>query len=285
MTSRVYAVGVQDREPPAPPAPLAPGASQRERADYREPVSKHREEVREFCNSLAAELTGTDRPSLRSYLHTAQDGTPQLRLSVFESGSDEAAALERAGAEFLYTEDPEPSVEGQVLRIPATFQHQTVGQVLTPEQIRHDGGSRNGLAGAVRRQAREVPVEAAQQERWMTATRDETNGTLLITWARNPSPQPTEQDGGRGLPALTVGELITLLEQLPPDMPVWAEGCDCVNEVKGVGLYRHGLDDEEGPQCILVADVDYYGVLGPTLRERDAVRSREREQARQEDAK
>ena len=285
MTSRVYAIGLQGLEPPVPPAALAAGASREERASYSESMFRHREQVRKFCNSLAAELTGTDRPPLRSYLHTAQDGTPQLRLSVFETGSDAAAALEKAGAEFLYTEDLEPSVEGQILRIPATFQHQTVGQGMTPEQIRNDGISRKRLAGAIRRQALEVPGVAAQQVRWMTATRDETNGTLLITWVRNPSPQPTEQNGGRGLPALTVGELIALLEQLPPDLPVWAEGCDCVNEVKGAGIYRHGPDDEEGPRCILVADIDYYGVLGPTPEERNATRRRAREQARQEEAK
>ena len=285
MTSRVYAIGLQGLEPPVPPAALAAGASREERASYSESMFRHREQVRKFCNSLAAELTGTDRPPLRSYLHTAQDGTPQLRLSVFETGSDAAAALEKAGAEFLYTEDLEPSVEGQILRIPATFQHQAVGQGMTPEQIRNDGISRKRLAGAIRRQALEVPGVAAQQVRWMTATRDETNGRLLITWARNPSPQPTEQDGGRGLPVLTVGELIALLEQLPPDLPVWAEGCDCVNEVKGAGIYRHGPDDEEGPRCILVADIDYYGVLGPTPEERNATRRRAREQARHEEAK
>jgi hypothetical protein len=285
MTSRVYAIGLQGLEPPVPPAALAAGASREERASYRESMFRHREQVREFCNSRAAELTGTDRPPLRSYLHTAQDGTPQLRLSVFETGSDAAAALEKAGAELLYTEDPEPSVDGQTLRIPATFQHQTVGQGLTPEQIRDDGISRKRLAGAIRRQAPGVPREAGEQVRWMTATRDETNGTLLITWSRNPGPQPTAQDGGRGLPALTVGELMALLEQLPPHLPVWAEGCDCVNEVKGAGIYRHGPDNEEGPQCILVADIDYYGVLGPTLTERNATRRRVREQARQEESK
>ena len=285
MTSRVYAIGLQGLEPPVPPAELAAGASREERASYSESMSRHREQVREFCNSLAAELTGTDRPPLRSYLHTAQDETPQLRMSVFESGIDAAAALENAGAELLYTEDPEPSVDGQTLRIPATFQHQTVGQGLPPEQIRDDGISRKRLAGAIQRQAPGVPREAGEQVRWMTATRDETNGTLLIAWVRNPSPQPTEQDGGRGLPALTVGELMALLEHLPPDLPVWAEGCDCVNEVKGAGLYRHGPDDEEGPHCILVADIDYYGVLGPTLNERSAIARRAREQARHEEAK
>ena len=282
MTSRVYAIGLQSHEPPAPPAALAPGASPEERASYRESVSRHREQVRNFCDSLAAELTGTERPPLRSYLHAAQDGTPQLMLSVFEDGSDAAEALEKAGAEFLYTEDPEPSVEGQVLRIPATFQHQTMGQCLPPEQLGRDGIYRNRLAGAIRRQAPGVPGEAAQQVRWMTAARDETNGTLLITWARNPTPQPTQQRGGRGLPALTVGELITLLQQLPEEMPVQAEGCDCVNEIKGVGVFRLAPDDGQGPRCILVADNDYYGVLGPSSKERAAAARRSREQARQE---
>ena len=283
MTSRVYAIGLQGHELPVPPAALAPGASPEERASYGESMSRHRERVREFRDSLASELTGTDRPPLRSYLDTAQDGTPQLVMSVFEHGSDAATELEKAGAEFLYTEDPEPSVEGQILRIPATFQHQTVGQGLTPEQIRRDGGSRSRLAGAIQRQASTVPGEAAQQVRWMTAARDETNGTLLITWARNPSPQPTQQKGGRGLPALTVGELIALLQQMPPDMPVEAEGCDCVNEVKGVGVYRLAPDDEQGPRCILVVDNDYYGVLGPALEERAAAARRARERAKQEE--
>ena len=112
-----------------------------------------------------------------------------------------------------------------------------------------------------------------------------TNGTLLITWARNPGPQPTQQNGGRGLPALTVGELIALLQQLPPDMPVDAEGCDCVNEVKGVGVYRLAPNDTEGPHCILVADNDYYGVLGPSLNERAAASRSAREEAKQEEAK
>ncbi len=132
-----------------------------------------------------------------------------------------------------------------------------MGRGLTPEQLRRHGNYRRGLAAAVKSQARGVPREAAQDVRWLSATRDETNGTLLITWARNPVPQPEGQDGGRGHPPLIVGELIALLEQLPLDMPVSAEGCDCVNEVKGVGVYRHGPDDEEGPRCILVADTDY----------------------------
>ena len=101
MTSLVYAIGLQGLDPPLPPAALAAGASPEDRTSYRASVSRHREQAREFCDSLAAELTGTDRPPLRSYLHTDQDGTPQLRMSVFEIGSDAAAALEKAGAELL----------------------------------------------------------------------------------------------------------------------------------------------------------------------------------------
>ena len=64
-----------------------------------------------------------------------------------------------------------------------------------------------------------------------------------------------------------------------------AECCDCVNKVKGVGVYRLTPDNEEGPQCILVAEVDYYGVLRLTLSERNATGHHAREQARQEEAK
>ena len=59
-------------------------------------------------------------------------------------------------------------------------------------------------------------------------------------------------------------------------MPVQAEGCDCVNGVKGVGIYRLAPDNKEGPQCILVADNDYYGILGPTPDERAAANRRHR---------
>ena len=113
MTNQVYAIGLQGHEPPAQPAVPARGSSPEERASYRESVSKYREQVRRFCDSLAAELTGTDRPPLRSYLHAAQDGTPLLMMSVLEHGSDAATELERAGAEFQYTEDPEPSGRGR----------------------------------------------------------------------------------------------------------------------------------------------------------------------------
>ena len=51
---------------------------------------------------------------------------------MFQRGIDAAAELEKAGAELLYTEDPEPSVEGQILRIPATFQHPDSGASANP---------------------------------------------------------------------------------------------------------------------------------------------------------
>ena len=50
MASRVYAIGLQGTEPPPPPGALAAGASREERAGYSESISKHREQVREFCN-------------------------------------------------------------------------------------------------------------------------------------------------------------------------------------------------------------------------------------------
>ena len=170
-------------------------------------------------------------------------------------------------------------MEGQILRIPTTLQHQTMGLRLTPGQLRRDGNYRRGLAGTHSRQGREEPREAAQEVRWLSATRDKTEDTLLITWARNPRLQPVVQRGGRKLPALTVGKLIALLEQLPPDLPVQAEGCDRVNGMQGVGVYRLAPDDEHGPQCIPVAQNDYYCVRGSALKERVAAARRVQEQA------
>ena len=58
MTNRVYAIDLQGLEPPTAPSAPATGASPEERAGYRESVSEHRKQVRSFCDSLAAELTG-----------------------------------------------------------------------------------------------------------------------------------------------------------------------------------------------------------------------------------
>ena len=96
----------------------------------------------------------------------------------------------------------------------------------------------------------------------MAAAGDETNGTLLITWARNPSPiRKTKMEVEDSRP--DVGELIAPAGAVASGHACTGRGCDCVNEVKGVGIYRLAPDSEEGPQCILVADNDYYGVLGP----------------------
>ena len=95
MTNRVYAFDLQGLELPASPPALAAGASREDRARYREAVSDHRKQVRTFCDSLAAELAGTGRPPLRSYLHAGLDGKPLLVMSVFEDGADAAKELER----------------------------------------------------------------------------------------------------------------------------------------------------------------------------------------------
>ena len=52
---------------------------------------------------------------------------------------------------------------------------------------------------------------------------------------------------------LTVAELMEQLSKLPPHSPVYAEGCDCVNQVRAAAP----LDDG----CILVAEPDFHGIL------------------------
>ena len=51
-----------------------------------------------------------------------------------------------------------------------------------------------------------------------------------------------------------------------------AEGCDCVNEVRGAGNFE--VDDGRGPRCILVCGPDFYGILGPTPKERRRMQRR-----------
>lgn len=43
---------------------------------------------------------------------------------------------------------------------------------------------------------------------------------------------------------MTVAELIALLQTLPPDDRVWAEGCDCINPVRDVDASATDLDGE-----------------------------------------
>lgn len=37
----------------------------------------------------------------------------------------------------------------------------------------------------------------------------------------------------RGAAAVTVADLVTVLQQMPQDAKVWADGCDCCNPVVG----------------------------------------------------
>ena len=50
--------------------------------------------------------------------------------------------------------------------------------------------------------------------------------------------------------ALKVSELITLLQKCDPDLAVWSEGCDCVDQAQGVVVYRN---EEKGHHYVMVA--------------------------------
>lgn len=39
---------------------------------------------------------------------------------------------------------------------------------------------------------------------------------------------------------MTVGELVAALANLPPELPVCTEGCDCIGDVLGVHIIPHG---------------------------------------------
>ena len=52
---------------------------------------------------------------------------------------------------------------------------------------------------------------------------------------------------------LTATELIEQLSKLPPNSPVYAEGCDCINPVRTAAPLANG--------CILVAEPDFHGIL------------------------
>lgn len=70
---------------------------------------------------------------------------------------------------------------------------------------------------------------------------------------------------------MTVSELIAVLQKLPPDLEVEAEGCDCVNDVRGAGM-RKSIGNESGYKAVIVCGPDFYGILGPSYNER--IRSR-----------
>ena len=66
---------------------------------------------------------------------------------------------------------------------------------------------------------------------------------------------------------MTVSELIAALQHLPPDLEAEAEGCDCVNAVRGAGM-RGPIGTEAGGMAVIVCDPDFYGILGPRYVER-----------------
>ena len=66
---------------------------------------------------------------------------------------------------------------------------------------------------------------------------------------------------------MTVSELIVALQELPPDLEVEAEGCDCVNDVRGAGM-REAIGVEVSRKAVIVCEPDFYGILGPSFNER-----------------
>ena len=80
--------------------------------------------------------------------------------------------------------------------------------------------------------------------------------------------------------AMTVAELLEQLQKLPQHLVVDAEGCDCVNEVRGAGNFE--VDDGRGPRCILVCGPDFYGILRPTPKEMRRMQRRAEERARRD---
>lgn len=75
---------------------------------------------------------------------------------------------------------------------------------------------------------------------------------------------------------MTVSELIAALQDLPPDLEVEAEGCDCVNPVRGAGVYELGPRGAEYQKAIVVCGPDFYGIVGPSYAERQRQRYAER---------
>ena len=73
---------------------------------------------------------------------------------------------------------------------------------------------------------------------------------------------------------MMVSELIAALQALPPDLEVEAEGCDCVNPVRGAG--RRGPIGGDGGRAVIVCGPDFYGIVGPSYGERQRQRYAER---------
>ena len=138
-------------------------------------------------------------------------------LSIPVSEEETCGRLEAAGAMFLHEEPSMPFNSDGTLTIPHTFQELALGNTVDADFVRRNAGVRTRLASALDRAAEAIETmleDASGVTRWMS-----------------------------------VDQLLELLAQLPPDIPVQAEGCGCVNDVKGVGLYRLGPDNRDGPRA------------------------------------
>ena len=76
---------------------------------------------------------------------------------------------------------------------------------------------------------------------------------------------------------MTVSELITALQKLPPELEVEAEGCDCVNDVRGAGMRELRIAGETEQKAVIVCGPDFYGILGPSYKERIRARHADRQ--------
>ena len=288
MSNRVYRMSCSAGQAPAKPEVLpAPPGEAPDRGRERALTASYRAEVEQLLEKTSAKLSGSKLNRLQRYYTEQENGGGTMTFSVPAQDEETAKRLEQEGAEFLYEEAAGPENQGNVLSIPETFGQATHRRQITPQALRKESHLRSSLARAMGREAPDVPRQALNHHLWMSADQDESNGTLLITWAPNPEGQPFGPGTGRPHPPLTVKQLIGYLGQLPQDMVVEAEGCDCVNEVKGVGLHWPSPDHKEGPRCILVCEPDFYGVLGPDERERHRrmnLDRRAREQTQREQA-
>ena len=280
MINRVYGLTVPEERPP-PDSETKP-TGRPVPSDLPVQAVQRGPGIRRFVEEETSRVTVQSRTPGRRYLRREPGGEPVLMLSVPLSEEETYGRLEAAGDRFLHEEPSIPFSSDEILTIPHTFQELALGNTVDADFVRRNAGVRRHLARVLNCTAGAMPGDVLEDARWMSVDQYPENGSILVTWSANPPGQPRGPGGGREHPPLTVGRLLELLAQLPPDIPVQAEGCDCVNDAKGVGLYRLGPDDRDGPRRILVAGPDFYGVLGPSLDERQRRAYLEEQQRRRE---
>ena len=244
MTNRVYGLTVPEER--LPPDTEARPTGRPVPSDLPVQAVQRGPGVRQFVEEETSRVTGQSRTPGRRYLRREPGGELVLMLSIPESEEEACDRLEAAGARLLHEEPSMPFSSDGRLTIPHTFQELALGNAVDADFVRRNAGVRRRLARALDRTAEAMPKDALEVSRWMSVDQDPENGSILVTWSANPPGQPRGPGGGRDHPSLTVGQLLELLAQLPPDIPVRAEGCDCVNDVKGVGLYRLGQTTGRG---------------------------------------